>query len=182
MTTNQDEVGEGEGGFEALVDALSQVQDSASLRALMAARPDLFDAAVTEELRGLRAAPGLGEVIAPFLRLLEGGQRNPENAWHQYERSMEERARQEQRVGAIIQRANAMAEREEYGAATELAEETMRFTNQEGYWVQSADLHFLLSTCFRLRGGDVRADLDSAIDHMALRREERLTHTSRQSA
>lgn len=168
MTTNQDELGEGGNGFETLVDALSQVQDSASLRAVMAARPDLFDPAMIEELRQLRAVPGLGEAIVPFLRLIERVHENPENAWQHFRRSMEERAGEEQRVGAIIQRANAMAERGEYDAAAKLAEETLRFTDQEGYWVQSADLHFLLSTCFRLRGGDVRANLDKAIDHMAL--------------
>lgn len=168
MSINHDDFFESESGFGALVAALSQVQDSAALGALMEARPDLFGEAISEEMREIQTAPGLGKAVGPFLRLVSEAREDPEGAWQQYQRSMEERGTEEQRLAEILQRASALAEGGEYGPAMELAEETLQFAEQEGYVVVGADLHFLLSTCFRLRGGDVRSNLDSAIDHMAL--------------
>ena len=107
-------------------------------------------------------------MVAPFSRLVSDAANDPKGAWRRFERSMEQREDEEERLTATVQRANAMAERGEYRAAMDLAEKNLQFTDREGYWVVSADLHFLISTCFRLRGGNVRADLDSAIDHMAL--------------
>jgi CHAT domain len=158
----------GGGWFNALADALNGVDDSASFQALLATRPELFGEATIEELRELVPIPGLGEAITPFLLLLERARHDPEGGWEQFQRSMEERKKEEARLAEVARRGYAMAKNEECDAAIQLAEETLRFSNEEGHWVWSAELHALLSCCFRLRGGDVRAELDKAIEHMTL--------------
>lgn len=158
----------GGGWFEALADALNGVDDSASLQALLATRPELFGEAPIEELRELVTIPGLGEAIKPFLRLLEEAQQNRERAWRQFERAMQKRAKEEGRLAKTILRAQAMTEQQEYDSAIELAESALPSTYEQGHWVWSADLHAILATCFRSRDGDVRVDLDKAIEHMEL--------------
>lgn len=155
-------------GFDALALALNEVEDNPSFRALMARKPELFGKAIIEELGELVTVPGLGKAIVPFLRLVEKSQHNPEDAWLQFQQSMEARKKEEAWLAEVAQRGYGMAEHGECDAAIQLAEEALRFSDEEGHWVWSAELHALLSCSFRLRGGDVRSELDKAIDHMTL--------------
>lgn len=158
----------GGGWFDALADALNGVDDSTSFQALLATRPELFGEAAIKELRELVTIPGLGVAIKPFLRLLEDAEQDRERAWRQFERTMKKRANEEEALAKTTLRIQAMAEHREYDATIKLAESTLPSTYEQGHWVWSADLHTILATCFRSRDGDVRADLDTAIEHMEL--------------
>jgi tetratricopeptide (TPR) repeat protein len=163
MTTHEESDGV---GFDALANALTGVEDSSSFQALLAARPDLFGEATIEELRELVTVPGLGEAMRPFLDLLEQAEEDPELAWRRYQRAMDKREDEEGRLGQSILQAQAMVEKGEFEAAIQLAESALRSADEQGHWVLRADLHAILATSFRSRGGDVRADLDKAIVHM----------------
>ena len=143
--------------------ALSGVEDEAGLVALVSERPELFGAESINALKELVTIPGAGRTVEPYLALLEDLPKGIQGAWRRFQSSMEILSEEIDRLISIILRGRELAEQGKFDEAIELGESAIPVAYDQGHWVWAAELHALLATCFRLRGHQVRTDLDEAI-------------------